>query len=253
MLTSNPFFYSIAGTGGAVNVRLFGAALDIINSMLALLIFFTELFFLFFLSKTLTRLLSRLVSIEILSLLFLPGIIIHELSHLLIAGILFVPVGEIEFLPKVSEGGVKLGSVAIGKTDPIRRAIIGVAPVLVGVLLLFGVGSYFIHNGSMVQTIELPTLGKLLLVLYGIFAIANTMFSSAKDLEGFLEVMVFLGFFALVFYVFTTISGLSLPSFSIPYLDRLDLLFKPLVLVLGISVLIDSLVIAALKFFRRLS
>src|SRR5258708_2029001 len=100
-------------------------------------LFFAELFLLFLMSRTLTRLLSsflfrltrsKKLTIYTLSVLFFPGTLIHELSHAVMAGILFVPVAHMEFIPKIEEGGVKLGSIAVAKTDPLRRLLIGMAP-----------------------------------------------------------------------------------------------------------------------------
>lgn len=158
--------------------------------MLYYFIFITELLVLFFLSRLLTRSISSLflritksqsATIQLLSFIFLPGIIIHELAHLLVAGMLFVPVGEIEFLPQIKDNGVKLGSVAIGKTDPIRRAIIGVAPVFAGLAALFAIFSFVFDSSNV-----LILLGGF----YGLFAVSNTMFSSRKDIEGLLEVLI---------------------------------------------------------------
>lgn len=141
------------------------------------------LIILFFLSQHLTRSLSQLflrvfrsqsVTIYLLSFLFLPGVTLHELSHLLVASILFVPTGEVEFLPEVRGSEVKMGSVAIGKTDPLRRFLIGVAPLLGGLGIILLVTSYFTH----------PVFWQGALLLFIIFEIANTMFSSKKDMEG---------------------------------------------------------------------
>ncbi|HKC14513.1 MAG TPA: hypothetical protein VKC89_00935, partial [Patescibacteria group bacterium] len=79
------------------------------------LLFPFEFIFLFILSRTLTRKLSFL-PINLTSFLFLPGVIVHELSHYLLASLLFVPVGDIEFMPQRREGELKLGSVSIGQT-----------------------------------------------------------------------------------------------------------------------------------------
>lgn len=163
--------------------------------MIFIVIFFSELVVLFFLSRLLTRSISSLflritksqsVTIQLLSFLFLPGIIIHELAHLLVAGILFVPVGEIEFFPQIKDGGVKLGSVAIGKTDPIRRAVIGVAPVFAGLAIILG--ALFYLNSAQFAFIPFPW--NIIFLVYILFAIGNTMFSSKKDIEGLLEVLI---------------------------------------------------------------
>ncbi len=111
--------------------------------MIFLVLLFIEIVILFLLSRLVSRTLSGFMSINLLSLIFLPGIIVHELSHFFIAVILFVPVGDIEFTPKKNDNGVKLGSIEIARTDPIRRSLIGFAPVFVGLALIVGVVYFF--------------------------------------------------------------------------------------------------------------
>lgn len=203
--------------------------------MLNLPIFLFEVTALFFLSRSLTRSLSKIVSIQFFSFLFLPGIVIHELSHMLVAAVLFVPVGDIEFTPKVTEAGISLGSTAIGKTDPIRRALIGLAPILVGLLILFAM------TNSYSQT---------LIFLYVVFEVSNTMFSSFKDLEGLLEVFIVFILLAAVFYVFTQITNLSFPEITLD-LNKVGILLAPLIMVLTIAVVIDIVAIVFLKVIRK--
>jgi len=74
--------------------------------------------------------------------LFFPGTVIHELAHLLAAGLLFVKTGSMEIIPKVMDDEIRLGSVQVAKTDPFRRTIIGVAPVLLGMAIIFGILFY---------------------------------------------------------------------------------------------------------------
>lgn len=120
--------------------------------------------------------------INLISFIFLPGIIIHELSHFLAASLLFVPTGEIEFMPKVEGQSIKLGSVAIGRSDPIRRFLIGVAPVILGILVISVVLSF-------TKTYTSPLFLNFLL-FYTLFVIGNTMFSSKKDMEGALVLLI---------------------------------------------------------------
>ena len=139
---------------------------------------------LFFLSRKLTRLLSHIfmrlfrsqsVTIHLLSFLFLPGVVLHELSHLLIANLLLVPTGEVEFFPEIHGSEVKMGSVAIARTDPLRRFLIGIAPLLGGIGLMLVASLYLFTTLFSLQSV---------LLFYIIFEIANTMFSSSKDMEG---------------------------------------------------------------------
>lgn len=157
-----------------------------------LLLFTFEFILLFFLSKLLTTSLARLffrltksqgATISLLFYLFLPGTVIHELSHLLVAGLLFVKTGDLELRPKITEGEVRLGSVSIENTDPFRRAIIGVAPVLVGIAIVFTASFYL-------QTLSLKNLAWFPILFYIIFEVGNSLFSSGKDLEGTIELLI---------------------------------------------------------------
>lgn len=154
--------------------------------MIFFLVFLLEFILLFFLSKRLIKALSltfyRIFKthtgvVNALAVLFLPGTIIHELAHLLTAGVMLVPVGEISVLPEIEESGVKLGSVQIGKVDPFRLTIVGVAPILVGIFTILGILYFSQISSSLVWW-------QIVLGLYLIFEISNTMFSSKKDIEG---------------------------------------------------------------------
>ncbi|MBI4096295.1 MAG: hypothetical protein HY425_01115 [Candidatus Levybacteria bacterium] len=175
-----------------------------IRHMLYLALLFFEIAVLFLLSREVSKTLSKFMSIIFLSFLFLPGVIIHELSHMLMAVMLFVGVGSMEFSPKISPNGVKLGSIEIAKTDPMRRSMIGFAPVLFGMTLILGLIYLSTDSGFVTQAIELNGLfgvGIAGLVFYLLFAISNTMFSSKKDMEGTLEILITLLIIFIAVYV----------------------------------------------------
>ncbi len=148
------------------------------------------LIILFLLSRRVTRLLSHLfvrlfrsqhAAIYALSFIFLPGVVLHELSHLLLANILFVPTGEVEFFPEIQGDQVKMGSVAIARTDPLRRFLVGVAPVIGGLGIILLASTYLFTTLLSWQS---------LVLFYIIFEIANTMFSSSKDMEGAVGLLI---------------------------------------------------------------
>lgn len=187
--------------------------------MVFLLFSLVELFLLFLLSRAVTQSLSALffritrseqATVQLLAFLFLPGVIIHELAHLLTAGALLVRVGEIEFMPKVQGKSVRLGSVEVGKTDPIRRAIIGVAPVLLGLAIMLG-GLFYITNPSFFP--QLSFVLKIIVASYIIFQIVNTMFSSKKDVEGLIEFLAVIFILILIAYLL----GFRLPLFVLSF------------------------------------
>lgn len=167
------------------------------------ILFILEFFLLFFMAKSLINSLSNLifrltkskhVTVIILSYLFLPGTIVHELAHLFIAGLLLVRTGSMDLAPKIMDNEIKFGSVDIERTDFLRRAIIGVAPVLVGMIIIFGTLFYLQSPGS-------KTLIIYLVSFYVIFEVGNTLFSSRKDLEGTIELLVAIIFISIALFI----------------------------------------------------
>ncbi|MGI8420429.1 MAG: hypothetical protein ACR2LN_07375 [Candidatus Levyibacteriota bacterium] len=215
--------------------------------------FFIELLLLFLLSRTLTRTISYFlyrmtgsskVTIYTLALLFFPGTLIHELAHAISAGLMGVHVGRMEFMPKLDGEQVKLGSVQIAQTDPIRRFLIGAAPFFAGTAILLGVLFLAVqHNwfNNYLLTI---------LVGYTVFEIGNTMFSSKKDMDGALELLgVIVALVILLYFL-----GIRLPSFNPNELLNQQLpqaIFKRGSFFLLIPLAIDSIIILLFKPHRH--
>ncbi len=186
--------------------------------MLYAALFLTLLLLLFLLSRTLHKELGRVFykltgskkwTVYLLSFLFFPGTLIHELSHYLMSTILFVPTGKMNLIPKVEGDHVTLGSVEVGKTDILRRLLIGTAPFLIGTTLLI-ITLILAERFAVWQT-----FGYLLLVVYVLFEIGNTMFSSRKDMEG--AITIFLLFFGV---------GLALYFLGFKLFDSLQVLLS---------------------------
>jgi hypothetical protein len=176
-------------------------------------LFFIELVILFLLSRNLSLVLSgflyrmtrsKHITVMTIAFLFFPGTLLHELSHALVAGLLGVRVGEMEFMPKVDGGHVKLGSVQIAHTDPFRRFFIGAAPFFVGTLILLGILFYTVQNHFFDNYFVVILIG------YLVFEIGNTMFSSRKDMEGALELFGTI----IILLIILFILGLRLPAFN---------------------------------------
>ncbi len=217
--------------------------------MIYLLFLILEIIFLFFLSRGISKAFSRFLSIQVISFIFLPGTIIHELSHMLIASILFVRVGDIEFVPKTHGDSLKLGSVAIEKTDPIRRAIIGFAPVLVGIMLVLGIVYVFTENFAFLANIQIYFFVLIvLLFVYVLFVIANTMFSSKKDLEGTVELLIVIAIIFVILYFL----GFRIPHSFVQNLLRPEVivLVQKSSLLLLAPILIDLVILGAIKLYK---
>ena len=211
---------------------------------------FLEIIVLFFLSKKISNALSKFLSINFLSFLFLPGVIIHELSHMLIAVILFVPVGDMEFAPKRNHGGLKLGSIEIAKTDPIRRSIIGFAPIFVGLILIIGIVYLFTSNLLFLKDKESYIfIASIAGVMYLLFAISNTMFSSKADMQGTIEILITL----LIVFIAAYILGFRPEPSIIEKINTsqiIDLVQKSTLFLLA-PIIIDLSILGIIRVFNR--
>lgn len=216
------------------------------------LIFLSELILLFILSRFVTRAVSHLFytlfrhegwAITCFAILFFPGTLIHELAHFFMAIILFVRVGEIEFVPKIREGSVKLGSVQIGHTDPFRRALIGLAPIFVGIALLAW-GVYFFSQFP-IQ----PQWINILIVFFIVFEIGNTMFSSKRDVDGLLPLLIVLAVFSLIIYLL----GFRIPPVVIQYFSSNQIVefTQQLCLYLLVPIGLDLIIVGISKVARK--
>ncbi|MCX7669420.1 MAG: hypothetical protein N2439_05045, partial [Anaerolineae bacterium] len=93
-----------------------------------LLAFVLTLFLLLVLSRWITRQVLRLghrltrnESAAVIGyyLLFFPGILLHELGHLLMAWIVGLRVGKLRLGPRPRRNSVELGSVTVSSADPV--------------------------------------------------------------------------------------------------------------------------------------
>ena len=216
------------------------------------LLFFLELLVLFCLSRALTSGLSLLfhkifksqrISVWLIAIIFLPGTIIHEFSHAIMAKFLFVHVGKMELVPRLNGESLKLGSVEVGKTDLIRNFFIGIAPFVTGLSLLLLI--LYISFSKNIVGLNLMTG----VVLYFIFVISNTMYSSKKDMEGAVEFFLLLVAPVLVLYFL----GVRIPGISWGLIENKSLegFFNMSVIFLAVPLILDTAFILFAKLTLR--
>jgi hypothetical protein len=86
------------------------------------------------------------ISYVIFSLLFLPGVFLHETSHFIMARLVGVRTGKFSLLPKaLDDGRLQLGYVETAPTDLFRDALIGAAPLLTGGAFVIYAGIYHLN------------------------------------------------------------------------------------------------------------
>ena len=161
------------------------------------------------------------VALIIYFVIVLPGVIIHELSHWLMAKLLGVRV-SLPAIGPVRRGRskrVSLGSVRVGKVDPVRASLIGMAPLLGGSAVILLIGNLVLRVGDLADAVagqgvggalgQMAQVGDFWLWLYLIFAVSNAMLPSESDMAAVRPVLIFLGIVAAAVLVFSGVRGIS--------------------------------------------
>ena len=167
--------------------------------MQALAVFIGQIWLLYFLSQLISIRLSMWLYSAAASQRFvvwgmaiinLPGTLIHELAHLIVAPLLLVRAGRLTILPVAKKDHIVMGSVQVPRTDMIRSFIIGVAPVLVGLAIIFGL--MWVAEEYQLWSDWRWRLG----IGVALFQVGNNMFSSSADMQGSAKLFITLGIIA---------------------------------------------------------
>lgn len=157
-------------------------------------------------------------------LLFLPGVFIHETAHWTVARLLGLKTGKFRVWPKRQGKYIGLGSVSVESRDPIRDSLVGVAPLLVGTVLVTIIGSIIFNTpqvsayladgnwlGAVIAFQRELNRPSGLIWAYLLFTIANAMMPSASDREPILPVLAYAAL-AIIAYI---ILGLPLQGAAV--------------------------------------
>ncbi len=179
--------------------------------------------------------------IVLYSLLVLPGTIIHELSHWIVAEVLGVRTGQISIFPDLETGAStrRLGSVATAKSDPFRAFLIGIAPFISGLAILAVLGT-LLSDGWGVFAWWINAL-----IIYGIMVIGNGMMISESDRRTWPFIIVFL----IIIWIF--LSKQTIFDLSFTY-DLITTTLKPLNSVLLVTAGLNLVMIVGSYAIRKL-
>jgi len=132
---------------------------------------------------------SSRLAVATYDVLVLPGVVLHELSHVVAAFLLRVPILRVSLFQFRRHNDLRQGEVVLGHADPLRMMLIGAAPLVIGisslVLLLHTLfpTPALSESSSLSQFRSLFSSPHTAIGLYLLVAVANTMFPSAADCQ----------------------------------------------------------------------
>jgi hypothetical protein len=195
------------------------------------------------------------------SLIFLPGVFLHELSHLVTAKLLGVRTGKFSLLPDVlPDGRLQLGYVEAAYTDIFRDSLVGLAPLISGLVFVAAVAVNRLHLVIMWDTFRnaqwelfwmglrtLPALPDFWVWFYLTFAVSSTMMPSASDRHAWMP----LGVVSVLMFAFVLLAGAG-PWMLANLAPALNSFLRGTALILLVSILVHGLLILPLLLIHRL-
>jgi hypothetical protein len=200
------------------------------------------------------------VTVWIFSLVFFPGVMLHELSHFLTAKLLGIKTGKFSLIPQaMPDGRLQLGYVETAQSDIVRDSIVGVAPLIAGCLFIAYAAIYPMHLLELWDLLRtgqtplfltgmkiLPTLSDFWLWFYLTFTVSSTMMPSASDRHAWLPLSIFAGL----------LLGLAILDGAGPWMlehlaPPLNAFFKSVSLIIGLSVVLHLLLLIPIFLVHR--
>ncbi len=201
------------------------------------------------------------LSLALFSILFFPGVLLHEVSHFLAAKILGVRTGHLSLIPRPKpDGKLQMGYLEVARVDWIRDALIGAAPLLIGGLVVayISISKLFIPDLitelweadtglSTLTAVKIVSQPDVWLWFYLAFVISSTMIPSSSDRKVWLP----LGLFILILVGASLFLGAGswLVDNLAPAFNRM---LNAVVFVIGMSLLLHVLLLPPVWMCRKI-
>ena len=204
------------------------------------------------------------IAVVVFSLLFLPGVILHETSHFVSARLLGVRTGRFSIIPQpLPDGRLRMGYVETASTDIVRDSLIGSAPLLVGCVFvlyvaliplgLTSVWTEFVKGNLGVLSDAVGSMYKspdFWLWFYLVFVVSSTMMPSASDRRAWLPLAVVV---ALILVIGLLVwPGNLLTETWITISPKINIGVFALILIFGVSVAFHLILLAPLWLIRKI-
>lgn len=204
-------------------------------------------------------------SVLVYAIILFPGVLLHELSHWLVANLLGVRTGKFSVLPQQQrDGSIRLGYVEYYKSasvGPIRESLIGGAPLVFGTTAVLLIGFYVFGVSELAEVVQngdvdglsfvigdLFATADFLVWLYLLFAVSNAMMPSAADRRAWPAFIALMSVAAVVLYIlgFQDIMWAGLAGPAATVFGYLGMAFSMTIAVnlvfMGIIVALESLI-----------
>jgi len=159
---------------------------------------------------------SQQVAVVLYALFFLPGTLVHEFAHWMMAKILGVRTAGFHVLPQLGKKGeIQLGSVDVRGGNIVAHTLIGMAPMLLGGAVTLALSFYLVDVDALYAAVRSEQFGNVfevamdafthpdaLILLYLLFTISGSMFLSASDRAPIQQMALYLAAVLLPLYLF---------------------------------------------------
>jgi hypothetical protein len=201
------------------------------------------------------------LTMGIFSMIFLPGVFLHELSHFVVAKILRVQTGKFSIFPQsLPDGRLQLGYVETAKSDVVRDSLIGAAPLIIGTLFVAYVAIYHLQMRVLWDAFRnrqldlfwlgvraLPRVQDFYLWFYLAFAVSSTMVPSESDRHAWRELVISVG----VLFAIALLVGAG-PWMLTNIAPRISDFLSSVAVIFGLTAFVHVLLILPTAFIHKL-